>query len=429
MDEMTKEFLEMSKHCNGYRREKAVQKLGVIGDPLTIPILIIAVNDWVFQVRKAAREALLKMCSAENIEVFILNLPNIYHLKECNRDKHERFISSIVNYLLQDENIQYVKKAIHHNNRYVARIAVQLCIENSLIEKQELIIKCLEYKDVIIKNLMVNYLHEFSGDTLELLLEKSMQNSFMPIRREAFQIYLRVMPKKGLKIANNFLFDKNPSIREIAIYNLSKNGIKVEEILLNIIKSNKADTLKIKSAILGLAYLNIKKAIPQIEQLCNALFPSIRKVSLQALSKLIDYESKPFLIQGINDQSPRVAKESARLLNKLKIQLSADELFDIINKSHYKHTIKVALLSSKVANKWEKLIFLIGCSWFFIQNKTAIPNILQSELINWNSNFNRSNSQPSLLQKQRILTEYNQCKQEFKNRGWLFLEFTIDNLQ
>ena len=102
------EFLSMCEHRNGYRREKAVRRLGMLGNPLAIPKLIVRANDWVPQVRTAAREAILQLAVHNNAEVFIQCLPELYHLKKCRRYNHNRLIKSVETFLLSKENVTYL---------------------------------------------------------------------------------------------------------------------------------------------------------------------------------------------------------------------------------------------------------------------------------------------------------------------------------
>src|ERR1700741_4148225 len=82
------DLLAMSSHANGFKRENAVRRLGMLGNPMAIPSLIVRANDWVPQVRAAARDALSKLLRAGNGEAFVASLPAIMHLQTCTRDNH-----------------------------------------------------------------------------------------------------------------------------------------------------------------------------------------------------------------------------------------------------------------------------------------------------------------------------------------------------
>ena len=41
------DLLMLSSHSSGYKRENAVRRLGMLGNPVAIPYLIERANDWV----------------------------------------------------------------------------------------------------------------------------------------------------------------------------------------------------------------------------------------------------------------------------------------------------------------------------------------------------------------------------------------------
>lgn len=422
------ELLIMSEHWDGYKREDAVRRLGTLGNPIAIPKLLVRVNDWVFQVRQAARESLEKLLIDENAEAFILSLPDLYHLQDCGRDGHQTLISNVTDYLLKPNNVKYIKNAIKNYDPYVARIAVKLLFENALVDKQELVSECLSHSDLVVRSMASNLLRDFSGEILDSFLKKSIKDPFMPIRREAFQLYLKVNPELGLEIANMFIFDRHISIREIAIKQLLKNNYDVEKILINALKSDVQTALKIRCAITGLTDIGSKRSIPIISDFFTNTLPSIRKASLHALARLIGDESKSYLLIGLQDKSPSVAKESSRILNKLRIKLSSKELLDIVMTTNYNHTLLVCISSAKKINKWDRLIFLFSLMGLFAQKNSTEAEVLAKELSKWDNDFNRSSSQPSNEQIESMGLKFSKCKDILGSEIRRSIEFTINGV-
>ena len=99
------DLLLMSEHGDGYVRENAVRQLGMLGNPISVQKLMVRLNDWVPQVRNAAREALFTLMIADNAKAFAVNLPRLYHLRTCGRDKHDKFIGDVIEFLLKVETL------------------------------------------------------------------------------------------------------------------------------------------------------------------------------------------------------------------------------------------------------------------------------------------------------------------------------------
>ncbi len=423
------DLLLMAEHWNGFKRENAVRRLGMLGNPVAIPKLIIRVNDWVPQVREAAKEALLKLMTSKNAKAFVESLPDLYHLKTCGRDNHTQFIADVLEYLLKEENLECIRETAFSAEPKVARIAVRLCIDHSLIDRNDLVSKCLSNPDVVMRNIAADHLREFSGKTLDTLLKMAIKDPFMPIRREAFQIYLRNDSEQGQVIANAFLFDRHISIREIAITYLLKNGVNVEDIYSSVVSDDDQTISRRKYSILGLGYLNAKEKTPSILQNLDNEFPSIRKSVIQAMVKLIGEEARPLLITTLDDPSPSVAKESSRLIAKLKLKFHSNEITEAIDIQGHPHTLALVARAMKKSNKWERLIFLLKVLSMVVKNNAPSLEVIQSELVKWDADFNRSFSQPTYPQIQKINNEYSNCSHLLNKERKRSIEFTLKGLK
>ena len=420
------ELLLMSSHHDGFKRENAVLRLGMLGNPNAIPALLIRANDWVPQVRNAALIALEKLLTRNNAEAFVYSLPNLYRLKNCYRNNNNDLTNKVIDFLIQPENNQFLKQAISNENPFIARIALKLCIENELLSKYEIVTKALAHQDVLVRDISANLLRELKGNELELSLKKSIKDPFMPIRREAFQIYLRLLPRQGIEIAKTFLFDRHPALRELAVKNLLQQNFDVENVLLNVFEKENQSALKICSAIFGLSEIKAKALIPMLPNLANNPLPSIRKASLQAFAKLsTEQEVTLYLIAGINDESPAVAKESARLLNKNKIRFTLDELTRIIDSASQRHTLTICLGLSKNMNKWDRLIYLLTG---LTKNEFDL-DVFESEIVLWNNHFNMSWSQPTIAQKEQLALVYQKNREFLSARLKRSLDFTLENFR
>jgi HEAT repeat protein len=423
------DLLIMSEHRNGFKREQAVHRLGSLGNPAAIPKLLIRVNDWVPQVRSAAKEALEKLLRDENAQAFTYYLPVLYHLESCGRGDHNQLIANVIRLLLKPKNVAHITAAIKNNNPHIARIAIKICIDHAIIDKQSIVSECLNHRDVVVRSMASSLLRDLSGEALEFALQKAIQDPFMPIRREAFQIYLKALPENGMDIARQFLFDKQDSIREIAIAQLLKINTDVKGIFAHILSSLDQSALKIRCALLGMAHLDAKESISAVHGYTCYPLPTVRKASLQALAKLDGKNARSYLLAGLKDESPAVAKESRTLLAKLGLQPSIDELLNTINEANYPHTTPVCLASARLINKWDQLIFLLRLYQRLVSYDSSNAEILDSELVKWDIDFNRTSSQPTSAQEKQIKERYHQCRPLLSERTHRLLEFTVSVLK
>jgi len=424
LQELT-ELLEMSKHPSGYHRENAVRLLGKLGDSAAIPDLIMRINDWVPQVRSAAKESLLSLLVPENAQAFTANLPLIFHLKTCGRENHLEFVSQVVDFLFHPENKKFIKRALLSDQPLVVRIAAKLAIQFYPEDRGDIIRICLLQKDVVVRNIAAVHFQDLPKETLLTILDVAIQDPYMPVRRESFQIYLRINPEKGMLIAQEFLYDRHFSIREIAINKLKQKDFDVRALYVESLDNENTRIRNRKCAILGLAYLRSEEDVPRIIQLTEDGSSGIRKSVLQALYKFHGDKYRSIFVRHLRDDSPGVAKQACNILTKLKVKFQAMELSQEIPLHSNVHTLELTAKAMRASNKWERLIFLLKTLNTTNTSETEMCEFLIAEISEWDSDFNRSSNQPSSEQVFTINTEYAKCAQKLASPGQRSLEFTI----
>ena len=421
------ELIEKSKSRNGYERQEAVVELGEKGCVTAIPSLLVRVNDWVEEVRVAAKHSLLQLLMEENSEAFVKALPAIYRLEAYTRENHSLFIEEIVSFLLKSENVKYLIAAMDNDDIYVARVALRLCLEHHLLAKDSIVEKCLLHHDTVFKITGSRLLCEVEEVKLNPLLEIAVESKFMPIRREAFQIYLQRFPKKGLEIAERFLFDRHYDIRRIAILTLTKHGYDVEKRYIDVLSQEESSRVEIKCSLLGLAKIDSKR-VDVIKRYINDASSNIRMSALQSLSLLLGIEAQPYVLIGLADSSVKVAKIAVSMIQKFKMSVPVEELLDIYERSEYQHMLSICLSAVRHTNKWDRLIVLLR---LFVSTKTAQSNkrnLIEYEVKNWDMRFNYTNVQPTISQINMLIVAYHAGKEVFTPYMSRSIDFTIRSL-
>jgi len=420
-------LINKANSYNGYEREEAVNQLAELGNPEAMPILLLRVNDWVYQVRNASLKAIDKLLVNKNAKTIVQYLPEIYKLQSYKRENHTQLFTRILSFLLKEENSFYLIKAIDSQNIILSRISFKICVKHKLLTIEQCVEKGLSSKDVIVRTYAAKLLSTLKGKYLEDYLVIAIHDKFMFVRREAFKIYLNKYPERGLFFANKFLFDKSFSIREIAIRYLQKNDVNVETIFINVLKDKKSSILYLKCAIDELGYLGSTRTISLIKNFMIHSSRSIRKVTLESLVALQSNNSKEYLLQGMQDESAKVVKRASRLLIRSN-DVDIDKIFKISKVSKYNHTLSFSLFSIRTINRWERLLFLLKLFDSTIIKDKAKKNILENELRHWNTYYNQTNTQPTQKQIKNIIFEYRKSEDLFEKDIYEILELTIRTL-
>jgi hypothetical protein len=76
-----------------------------------------------------------------------------------------------------------------------------------------------------------------------------------------------------------------------------------------------------------------------------------------------------------------------------------------------------------------KLIFLLRLYQRLVSYDSSNAEILDSELVKWDIDFNRTSSQPTSAQEKQIKERYHQCRPLLSERTHRLLEFTVSVLK
>jgi len=418
-DYSLQELVRLSKHSYGFKREKAVVWLGNSGQSSVIPTILLRCNDWVEQVRTAAKEALLKLAVSNNAKAYIEILPDLYHLQHCGRENHQSFIKAIEKFLILDKNKHYLIEGIKSENLKLSKLCFSLVLDNSLLDAEEILSFGQENENVSIRLKCFDLISKLDGKSRDKALSIAVKDKYMPVRRGA----LNYLIQDGFtdELLKPYLFDKHSSIREIAIKNLQYLDLKniyVEELKSNLV-------FRVCCSIWGLGALRDLESLSKIESLLTSPFPSIRRHCLITITRLKGMDAENIVLKSLVDESPKVAKEASRLAAKINIILSADELLKLYKTSHHYHSLISCASILKRMNKWERLIFTLNLLNNDNSNESIELKQIQNEIYFWNNDFNRVLSQPTRKQIETIKQLYGKYSNTLNKESNVIIQFTL----
>ena len=417
------ELLSQWESWDGYSREAAGIKLGEIGNPVAIDKLLVRVNDWVPEVRLAAKTALIKLLITSNAKSFVYALPELKRLKRKYRDNHSSLIRHVTEFLLLEENSPEILIGLRSDSVDVARICLDLVLESGLLSPATIAGEFIGHRDIIIRLKVSSLIRELDETSQQDTLKIALMDKFMPIRREAVQYYFKLGPSSPE--VSSFLFDTHASIREIAIRKLERLGEKALPAYLDGLKSTNSHV--IRCSIWGVSYFNDKDFIELLMPFLNHEFASVRKSAVAAISRILQENAEDVLIRILADESPSVCKESVRLIKKLRIRLSESHLTNVVIESPQKHTVMGCISIGREINKWEELVFtlrLLGLDSLDFDQLS----IVKSSLVVWDRNFNNSFTQPNEKQVKELGLLWKAYCELLNSRECLNIAFTLRSI-
>ena len=417
------DLLMLSSHHSGYKRENAVRRLGMLGNPVAIAYLIERANDWVPQVRAAALDALSKLLKADNASALVAALPALMHLQTCGRDDHSGLLQAVQDFLLREENLHHLVVTLQMPDVRVARIAFRLLVERQRLSAAELVARGLWHPDVVVRSIVIDLLRELEAKYFAVVVEKALCDPHMPVRREALQQLLARDVEAGLRIARKMLFDPSASVREVAVHRLLNAGEPVEQIYANALTGNRDRVAVVTCVLWSWAYLNNRSRSARAVQMLDAEFPTVRRAALQTIVRLLGEDAGPYLEAALADQSPAVCKEAARLIIRSDHRPDAERLVAIARASGLWHTAVAACRVARHVNKWDWLKVILevyGAADGSVARKTFC-----SEIDTWEAQFNRSSAQPDSASLEKIVSALRAAQAKLTEPQIRLLEFTL----
>ena len=417
------DLLAMSSSLNGFKRENAVRRLGMLGNPASIPYLIERANDWVPQVRAAAYDALIRMLKTGNGASFVACLPELLHLQSCQRGDHRGLLAAVQDFLLREENREALMGGMENPDARVARLVTQLYVSRGLAAPGAIVTRGLAHADPIVRVTVVDLLRELGPDEFDAAIVQSLADPYMPVRREAFQQLLRRDRAKGLNAAREFLFDTSASIREIAVHQLVTAGEPVENLYASGLTGDRARVAVVKCVLWGWALLNCQTRTMEVIQLLNARYPGIRRAAVQSIAKLLGMDARPYLVTALSDISPAVCNEAARLVCQTGVVLDMGTLIEIASSSTANHVAYACCRVIRNGSKWDWLQYTLDV--YGSAASKIDRDVFAREIDCWEVRFNRRSGQPSRRQVDSIVLLLRSSEAKLSAPQVRLLKFTL----
>lgn len=405
----TKNLIVQTESWNGYEREAAIHELERRGDGRAVSALLVRANDWVPQVRSAAKTALAALMVPGNVKYFVQSLPDVYHLQHCRRESHDTFIRHVEDFLSAPENVQQVIDETKKQDAKTAKSAARLLLSRGLIDGQTVLSDYLTHSSVAVRVLAFEHLRHLGGAAFEDGLEISLRDSFMPLRRDAFLQLLTLRPQDRVTLARRHLFDSHVSIRTPAVKVCKDEGQDVYAIYKTVLGTEKTTTARRCYAIWGIGETGNLEDVDAIRRWFDTGTPRVQIYALRALVRLQGKDARPVALAALQGASRSLAREASRLIVKVALPVTLEELLSITRNTQSEHTLSACLHVALRMNKWNRLILLL-CAFDRRRRANAEFRRQATDLLrSWDETYNADSSSPSADQVALLRDFYRDC--------------------
>jgi HEAT repeat protein len=347
----------VSFHRSGYVRERAVRLLAAAPAGAGLPYLLIRLNDWVANVRSAARQAVEKCLGAGSPGLLLGNLALVVRLADCRRTDHADLVGALLRRLTVPEYLPDLLGVVRSGQQSVARACFRLLADLPGPHLPALVQAGLQARDAVVRLWAIRHLPTTEGGArLGEALSARESDGSLAVRREALRVRLQALPETAEPALERALLDRSPSVREFARFHLARvRPADFPAFYRNVLSAR----AHVPQAIAGLGETGTRADAPSLVPFLTAPDRRTRQAAVRAVGTLAGDEYAGLLAERLTDEGPKVVREARQALQGQADALGPERLWAIFTGGRRRHVRVAALALIDHTGTWGKLPYLI----------------------------------------------------------------------
>lgn len=328
------ELQPLARHYSGYVREAAIARCVELALPDLFALVAERLNDWVPQVRRLARKALVTMLPFVPPTQVLSALPEILLVHSSGRDDYSSWLHEFEHALLEAVPVEEFIANAKCANIKTARACVHLLKKHSLLGPIELFDLILgRNDDIVLANLAMQYCAELPSDEQILQYKAASRSHFGSVRTIALQKVLEQTGENGLQFAKAALGDPQSSVRFVAVGYLRSQGIDVRALYHGLLAAQNLKARKLRILVTALASLQDAADIPHIQSFCTNPDISVRRAAFNSWYKLAPQDRDEIALKALQDTARGVRKFVYQLVCRYGAYISFSRIEEILSRS------------------------------------------------------------------------------------------------
>lgn len=385
---------ELTRHHNGYVREKAVIALGLKQDISALGELLTCVNDWVKPIHLAAVDAVKALLTQANIPAFIAHLPAIRQLALRQRYDHREFVDTLGRFLVT-HNLPAVQHALASPERNVRDAALHTLIEQDKLHDEASLQRVLDNQDSNLRAMAVDDWLQHNRVLLAPLQMRLLCDPWVRIRRAVLFYLDEYHQKPPETLYRPLLLDKNSVIQQ-RTRRMLEGSIDATAYWLEVVSSERFTLTQRRSALHGLK----ESRYPGITELVQWAYrqdePALRKAALPMRVSLEGENARAQVLECLADPRLTLALTAWKVLSRSSLSLTPDEVQQLLDNPATPSHRFIYWRLPHLLNKWDWLILLLRNHRLL----TADERDAQRQM--WVSRFNQAGIAPTARQREAL---------------------------
>jgi len=380
-----------SYHRIGHVRQRAVELLARLRDGSELPFLLIRLNDWVPQVRRAAEKAVRERIVPEYASHFLRCMPLLLRLEGWRRRDRTPLLDWTA--LTADTAWRDALAAgMISDDRGTRRECLRQTILADPSTAQQLLQGALGDRDTGVRMWAVEQIASQADlDGLRAMLPLVLATGSVSSRGRAIMVYLDKLPDEAPAVLHEALLDSHSSIREMARFYMGKQG-EGDFATLYRRALAEAEGPRLRAAIGGLGEVGKTDDVDRLSGFLAHAFPRVRVAAVRAIARLDAKANVGRLIDAVADASPRVSRQALKCVEGHVGARWADALRELLRRTPHSHVKRNCLTLIARCGKWAGLPLLLEAC---LDEDEAVRDHAVQRLEHWVTDFNRTFTRPS----------------------------------
>lgn len=299
---------------DGYLRQAAVEYCGKLALRGAVASLVERLNDWVPQVRAAARHAIDSVLPTAAPAELLAALPAIYGLLNAKREDHVAWVAAFERKVFEQVGAAPLVAALQGSNVQVSRAAFRLLATVDAMTPQALFALVVPASsDIVLTLRAFDYLEKSEQGFGEAELIRAFRSKTTPLRVRA----LRTLIARGCtNYVQEALFVRQSPLRAVATAYLAAQGADVPAIYKEALDMPDASPARMAICLTQLGALRQPACLDSIRPFLDHSSVVVRIRAAQAWFRLAPSEKDEVALWAMADPAPELRALAFQLVRK-----------------------------------------------------------------------------------------------------------------
>lgn len=363
---------------DGYLREAAIARAVEWGAPELLPAIAARLNDWVPQVRRAAKNGLLTLVPTMPATALLAQLPAIDRLVQAQRDDHSEWLGRFEDTLLAATGPQAIVDGIRSQEIRLARACFRIARQHRLVPSAAIIEDALHSKDIRIAIDAAAMVAGLPEEEQHALYLAALASPFGAVRTLALRGLLALASCDHAALARSCLLDPQSSVRALAAHYLKGHGDDPDAFYVERLRSPQAGADEVRICLLALAAGGKAGHAAWMERHAASPAPRIRMAALMGWVRLDPARKDDIAVLALRDPVARVRKLALTLIRDFNAYVTAADAVALAQ-SHRDYRLMLRLARQ---DPWA-WIDTIACLALQPEAVAGMRDVLADELDAW----------------------------------------------